>query len=461
MTRRNRSPEENERRAKIRELLQAANIGNMKDIQELFKETIAEFMENGLEAELDDELGYSKYDYKSKNTDNSRNGHSEKTLRTSFGNVELSVPRDRKSEFEPQLLKKNQTSISQDIEEKIISMYAKGMSTDDISDHVRDIYGISVSDTTVSRITDKILPLAREWQQRPLESVYAVVYLDAIHYHVRSEGQIVKKAVYIAIAIDLDGHKDVLGMWVGENESAKYWASVLNSLKNRGVEDIFIACTDNLKGFDSAINAVFPNTEIQNCIIHQLRNSGKYVSYKDIKELMNDLKAVYTAPDEQSALGALEYLHDERDRRIQQTAEESDQSEVSIPDRRQPLQNVIPCYDRYNEKMDRPSRRLGKDTRSTVHILRWKDAGIGQNDSAKKRRQSPNHISLTYGSGTVMVLTGWGETVKMIYTERPKRMTILRFGDGYTESGIDSERYQDIKTDASDLSIQGIVKARV
>ena len=158
-------------------------------------------MENGLEAELDDELGYSKYDYKNKNTDNSSNGHSGKTLRTSFGNVGLSVPRDRKSEFEPQLLKKNQTSsISQDIEEKIISMYAKGMSTDDISDHVRDIYGISVSDTTVSRITNKILPLAREWRQRPLESVYAVVYLDAIHYHVRSEGQIVKKAVYIAKA---------------------------------------------------------------------------------------------------------------------------------------------------------------------------------------------------------------------------------------------------------------------
>ena len=164
MTRRHRTPEENERRAKIRELLQAANIGSMKDIQELFKETIAEFMENGLEAELDDELGYSKYDYKNKDTDNSRNGHSEKNLRTSFGNVELSVPRDRKSEFEPQLLKKNQTSISQDIEEKIISMYAKGMSTDDISDHVRNIYGISESDTTVSRITDKILPLAREWQ---------------------------------------------------------------------------------------------------------------------------------------------------------------------------------------------------------------------------------------------------------------------------------------------------------
>ena len=156
-------------------------------------------MENGLEAELDDELGYSKYDYKNKDTDNSRNGHSSKTLRTSFGDVEVSVPRDRKGEFEPQVLKKNQTSISQDIEEKILSMYAKGMTTSDIETHIRDIYGISVSDSTVSRITDKILPIAKEWQQRPLEPIYAVVFLDAIHYHVRSEGQIVKKAVYIAI----------------------------------------------------------------------------------------------------------------------------------------------------------------------------------------------------------------------------------------------------------------------
>lgn len=315
MTRRNRTPEENERRKRIRELLQIADIGSMQDIQELFKETIAEFMENGLEAELDEELGYSKYDYKNKNTDNSRNGHSSKTLRTSYGNVEVSAPGDRKGEFEPQILKKNQTSISQDIEEKIISMYAKGMSTDDISDHVQDIYGIAVSDTTVSRITDKILPLAKEWQQRPLETIYAVVFLDAIHYHVRSEGQIVKKAVYIALAIDLDGHKDVLGMWVGENESAKYWASVLNSLRNRGVEDILIACTDNLRGFDLAINAVFPKTEIQSCVIHQLRNSGRYVSYKDIKELMKDLKAVYTAPDEASALEALDAFGEKWDKK--------------------------------------------------------------------------------------------------------------------------------------------------
>ena len=315
MARRKRTPEENARREKIRELLQLANVGSMDDIQELFKDTIAEFMENGLEAELDDQLGYSRYDYKNKDTDNSRNGYSSKTLRTSFGDVEVSVPRDRKSEFDPKVLRKNQTSISQDIEEKILSMYAKGMTTGDIEAHIQDIYGVDVSDTTVSRITDKILPVAKEWQQRPLESIYAVVFLDAIHYHVRSEGQIVKKAVYIAIGIDLDGPKDVLGMWVGENESAKFWATVLNSLKNRGVEDIFIACTDNLTGFSAAIEAVYPKTEIQNCIIHQLRNSSKYVSYKDLKALMADLKAVYAAVDEPAALDALDTFAEHWDKK--------------------------------------------------------------------------------------------------------------------------------------------------
>lgn len=315
MARRKRTPEENARCEKIRELLQLANVGSMDDIQELFKDTIAEFMENGLEAELDDQLGYSRYDYKNKDTDNSRNGYSSKTLRTSFGDVEVSVPRDRKSEFDPKVLRKNQTSISQDIEEKILSMYAKGMTTGDIEAHIQDIYGVDVSDTTVSRITDKILPVAKEWQQRPLESIYAVVFLDAIHYHVRSEGQIVKKAVYIAIGIDLDGHKDVLGMWVGENESAKFWATVLNSLKNRGVEDIFIACTDNLTGFSAAIEAVYPKTEIQNCIIHQLRNSSKYVSYKDLKALMADLKAVYAAVDESAALDALDTFAEHWDKK--------------------------------------------------------------------------------------------------------------------------------------------------
>ena len=313
MARRKRTPEENARREKIRELLQMANIGSMDDIQSLFKETIAEFMENGLNAELDDELGYSRYDYKNKDTDNSRNGHSSKTLCTSFGDVVISVPRDRKGECEPHVLKKNQTSISQDIEEKILSMYAKGMTTSDIETHIRDIYGLSVSDSTISRITDKILPLVKEWQSRPLESVYAVVFMDAIHFHVRSEGQIIKKAVYIAIGINMEGTREVLGMWIGENESAKFWLSVLNGLKNRGLEDILIACVDGLSGFPGAIEAAYPKTEIQQCIIHQIRNSTKYVSYKDIKVLMSDLKEVYAAVDEQTALDSLERFADKWD----------------------------------------------------------------------------------------------------------------------------------------------------
>ena len=312
---RQRSPEEAARREKIRELLGVAGVSGMDDIQQLFRETIAEFMENGLDSELDEHLGYDRYNTKEKATDDSRNGYSSKTLRTSFGDTSIQVPRDRKGEFDPVILRKNQTSISQDVEAKIISMYAKGMTTSDIGDHIRDIYGIEVSESTVSRITDKVLPEAKEWQQRPLESIYAVMFMDAIHYHVRSEGQVVKKAVYVAIGIDLTGRKDVLGMWVGENESAKYWATVLNSLRNRGVEDIFIACTDNLTGFSNAIEAVYPRTDIQNCIIHQLRNSSKYVSYKDLKALMADLKQVYAAVDETAAEEALDRFAERWDRK--------------------------------------------------------------------------------------------------------------------------------------------------
>lgn len=227
--------------------------------------------------------------------------------------MEIAVPRDRNGDFEPQLIKKNETSLSGDIEEKIISMYAKGMTTNDISAHIEDIYGIEVSDSLVSRITDKILPIVKEWQQCPLESVYAVVFMDAIHYHVRCEGRIVKKAVYIAIGIDMDGKKDVLGMYVGENESAKYWLQILNGLKNRGVQDILITCIDGLTGFPEAISAVYPKTEIQQCIIHQIRNSTKYVSYKDIKALMADLKKVYGAVDEETALYELEQFGEKWD----------------------------------------------------------------------------------------------------------------------------------------------------
>jgi putative transposase len=185
-------------------------------------------------------------------------------------------------------------------------MYAKGMTTSDIEGHIREIYGIEVSESTISRVTDKILPVVKEWQMRPLESIYAVVFMDAIHFHVRSEGQIIKKAVYIAIGIKMDGVRDVLGMWIGENESAKFWLGILNGLKNRGVEDILIACVDGLTGFTSAIEAIYPRTEIQQCIIHQIRNSTKYVSYKDLKPLMADLKKVYAAVDEPTAQYQLE-----------------------------------------------------------------------------------------------------------------------------------------------------------
>lgn len=284
----------------------AADIKDGTDINSVMRDMMSILLEGTLDAEMDEELGYSKYDYKNKDTDNSRNGHSTKTMHTSYGDMDIEVPRDRKGEFEPQVVKKYQNTVTQDMEEKILSMYAKGMTTSDIESHMRELYDIEISDNTISRVTDKILPIVKEWQERPLEGIYAVVFLDSIHYHVRSEGRIVKRAVYIVIGIDMSGKKDVLGMYVGENESAKFWLSIMNSLKNRGVQDILIACVDGLTGFPQAIKAVFPQTKIQQCIIHQIRNSTKYVSYKDLKKLMADLKAVYSAPDETTALTNLE-----------------------------------------------------------------------------------------------------------------------------------------------------------
>lgn len=270
------------------------------------RDMMSVLLEGVLDEELDEELGYSKYDYKNKETDNSRNGHSEKTMHTSYGDMNVAIPRDRKGDYEPQLIKKYQNTVTQDMEEKIISMYAKGMTTSDIESHLRELYGIEISDSTISRVTEKVMPLVKEWQNRPLEQIYAVVFLDAIHYHVRSEGHVVKKAVYIALGIDMEGHRDVLGMYVGENESAKFWLTILNSLKNRGVEDILIACVDGLSGFPQAIEAAYPETEVQQCIVHQIRNSTRYTSYKDLKKLMADLKCVYAAQSEELALEALE-----------------------------------------------------------------------------------------------------------------------------------------------------------
>lgn len=291
--------------SKLRELIAEYGIKDMNDVHEFVKMLTAETIQAALDAELDNELGYSKYDYKNKQTTNSRNGHSVKTVQGSMGEMEIQIPRDRDGEFEPQLVKKHQTDISS-IEDKVIFLYSQGVSTRDIQKTMQEMYGINVDDSRVSKITDKILPLIKEWQERPLQSVYAMVILDAIHYNVRDNGIVTKKAAYVAIGTDLEGKKDVLGIWLGANESAKYWLSVLNGLKNRGVSDILIASVDGLTGFVDAINTAFPKTEVQRCIIHQIRSSCRYVSYKDIKQFTADLKPVYKAPTEEIALAALD-----------------------------------------------------------------------------------------------------------------------------------------------------------
>lgn len=303
---RKKTPEEIRRSELISELIKIDGLKTVQDAQDFVKEILSSTVQKMLVGELDEELGYSKYDYRNKVTKNSRNGYSKKTVVSSAGDIELNTPRDRDGEFEPKLIAKNQTKLDDSIENRIISMYAKGMTVRDISDHINEAYGFDVSESLVSRITDKVLPLIREWQARPLESIYAIVFLDAIHYPVRQDGRIVKKAVYVALGLDLEGSKDILGMWVGENETSKYWLNVLNEFKNRGVNDILIACTDNLSGFDDAIHAVYPNTDLQHCVIHQIRNSTKYVSYKDLKSLMADLKKVYTALTEPEAYANLE-----------------------------------------------------------------------------------------------------------------------------------------------------------
>lgn len=266
----------------------------------LFKRMLKEMTEQMLEAELTGHLGYEKHSPDGHNSGNSRNGHTGKTVRSGFGEVSLDTPRDRQGTFEPQLVKKGQTDIT-DFDEKIISMYAKGMTTRDIQEHVKDFYGVDISPTFVSNVTDKVLELVAQWQARPLESVYPIVFFDAIYYKVRQDGRIISKAAYTCLGIDLKGHKDVLGIWIGEKEGAHYWLGILNELKNRGVEDILIACMDGLKGFPEAVEQVYPGVEVQLCVVHMIRNSVKYVGSKYQKEFMADLKQVYKAPSLKSA----------------------------------------------------------------------------------------------------------------------------------------------------------------
>jgi len=267
---------------------------SMDDIHNMLKDLFKDTIQKVLEAEMDTHLGYEKHDPSGDHSGNSRNGYSKKTVQTQMGKTEIKIPRDRNGEFEPQIIKKYETTANE-VEEQIIAMYAKGMSTRDIEDHMRDIYGIEVSAAMVSKVTDKILPMIAEWQARPLDQVYPVVFLDAIHFKVRKDNRIVNKAAYSVLAINMNGQKEILGIWIGEHESASFWLGVCNDLKNRGVEDILIACKDGLSGFSEAINAVFPRTRIQLCVIHQIRNSMKYVSYKEQRSVLADLKKVYQA----------------------------------------------------------------------------------------------------------------------------------------------------------------------
>ena len=286
----------------VRQFIKENEIQSVEDIQTVLKDMFAETLQGMLEAEMDTHLGYQKHEDDKKDTTNRRNGHSAKTVRSDYGEVELEIPRDRESEFGPLIVKKGQRNVT-GIEEQIISLYAKGVSTRDIQGHLEQLYGIEVSPTLISNITNKIMPTIKEWQSRPLMRTYAVVFLDAIHYKVKQDGMIVNKAAYMVIGIDMDGHKDVLGIWIGENETAKFWLVVLNELKNRGVEDILIISVDNLKGFSEAIAACYPHTEVQKCIVHQIRNSVRYVNYKDLRKVTTDLK--YQAPSEEAGLEAL------------------------------------------------------------------------------------------------------------------------------------------------------------
>ena len=276
----------------------------------LVQRLVKDVLENILEAEMDEHLGRDKYQRKSNiepGERNYRNGYSQKNLRSSFGDVDLDIPRDRKSEFEPQIVKKYET-VCNELDKKIISLYAKGMTTSDIQAEIEDLYGITISPSMVSKITDKVIATATEWQNRMLDKIYPIVYLDAMYFKVRSNGKIVNKAVYICLGYTMEGYKDILGLWVDEAEGAKFWLGICNDLKNRGVKEILIACMDGLKGLPQAIQTVFPSANIQTCIVHQIRNSIKYIASKDKKSFMKDLKEVYKAPTEELALAQLDKL---------------------------------------------------------------------------------------------------------------------------------------------------------
>jgi len=290
------------------ELSKAESIDDFFGKDGIFARLFSDTLEQMLEAELTAELGYAPYEAKGRNSGNSRNGKRRRKVRTSGGEAVIDVPRDRNGDFHPRLLEKYKAN-SNELEEKVIHLYAKGNSTRDIQDTLTELYGIDVSPQTISAVTEKVWPLVEAWQSRPLAAIYPIVYLDALHVKLRREGRVENTAVYTVLGVDLDGHRDVLGHWVGDGgEGANYWLSVLNDLQGRGVRDIFIACVDGLSGFKDAIQAVFPLAQVQRCVIHQIRNSLKYVPWKDRKAFVADLKTVYQAPTREAAEANLDAL---------------------------------------------------------------------------------------------------------------------------------------------------------
>lgn len=297
-------------REQARAFLKELNPKDGDAISNALKDGFKDLIQEALEAELDNKLGYSRYDWKNKEVENSRNGHTQKTLRSDFGNVTVNVPRDTNGEFEPVIVKKHERSVNPSIDDMIITLYAKGSSTRDINFHMKKIYGIDVSAEMVSRITDKVMPVAKEWQERSLQPMYPIVFLDGMVFNVIQDSVSTKKTAYLVFGINVEGMKEILGIWTGEAESSKFWLKVLTDLKNRGVKDILIASVDGLKGFEEAITAVFPQTEVQQCVVHQIRTSTRFVNYKDRKHFCADMKNIYTAPNEEAALTALNGFED-------------------------------------------------------------------------------------------------------------------------------------------------------
>lgn len=280
----------------------------------LLKILTKRIVEKAMTAEMDQHLGYTKHDSAGKNNGNSRNGKSQKTIITEQGDVHIDVPRDRNSEFEPQIIKKHQRRF-EGFDDQIISMYGRGMTTRDIQGHLKDIYGVEVSPEFISTVTDAVIEDVKEWQSRPLDPFYAIVYFDAIVVKARNDGRVANKAVYTAIGVNLQGKKEALGLWISENEGARFWAGIMTELKNRGLTDFLIACIDGLKGLPEAINALFPGSKIQLCIVHMVRNSAKYVSYKERKVLCADLKKIYTAATERQGADELEAFGEKWDKK--------------------------------------------------------------------------------------------------------------------------------------------------